>query len=448
MAKTITKATGLLAIALLLSALFVPADSQARPNSDTRKALKIQNSLQETIDKVVPTFVKVAGGSGVLISEDGYFITNFHVVNAIFKKVDTTTVMLPNGRSYTARKVSLDPYGDTALCKICLKDTKEKLPFATMGDSDKLEIGQPVIAVGNPLGLGSGDAQPTVTFGVVSAKNRYIAASRNNMLIYGDAVMIDLSINPGNSGGPLFDTDGNLLGINGLIYTRFGHKANTGVGYAVSINQIKRFLPIMKKKPVVYHGTIQGISFGKQNEQGNPLINKIEAGSLAAKTGFKRGDAIFEVNGKPVKAFANFLRLIHTCPENTEFSVKVKRGNQKVTLKFRSERIPLPGTPTAPTNLNKPTLGVELDMNFKGKGVKIKKVVAGSGAAEAGITAGDIIIKVDGKNIKSIADLRKILAVKKASDKVMLTVRRGRRTINVMVLLKTAQDVYKNQPRK
>ena len=104
MAKTIRKATLLLTAALLLAAMFVPADSQARPSRDQRKALEIQNSLQDTIDKVVPTFVKIAGGSGVLLSDDGYFITNVHVVDAIFKKVNTTTVMLPNGRSYTAKK--------------------------------------------------------------------------------------------------------------------------------------------------------------------------------------------------------------------------------------------------------------------------------------------------------------------------------------------------------
>ena len=314
-----------------------------------------------------------------------------------------------------------------------------------MGDSDALEIGQPVIAVGNPLGLGSGDAQPTVTFGVVSAKNRYIQGSRNNTLVYGDAVMVDLSINPGNSGGPLFDTDGNLLGINGLIYTRFGAKANTGTGYAVSINQIKKFLPIMKQNPVVYHGTIQGVSFGGQNEKGNPVVNKVQPGTLAAKTGFRPNDTVLEVNGKPVHAYAGFLRLIHTCPENTEFTVKVKRGNGMVNLKFRSERVVLPGMPANPSNLDKPTLGVELDNGFKGKGIRIKKIVANSGAAEAGLQTGDIILKADGKDMGNINDLRAVLATKKAGDKIMLTIQRGRQVITSMVLLKAAKDVYKQR---
>ncbi len=245
--KTIKKNALVFLFAVCSLAILCGPALAARTNADTRKALRVQENIQKTIKAVVPTYVKIGGGSGVMISPDGYFITNFHVVANLFKKTNTTTVMLPSGKSYTAKQVGLDPFGDTALCKITLPEkSKEKFLYAKFGDSDKVRRGQVVIAVGNPFGLGSFDGQPTVTVGVVSANNRFINAGRGT-LVYGDAVMTDLSINPGNSGGPLFDIDGNLLGINGLIYSRYGHKSHTGVGYAVSINQIKKFLPLLKK---------------------------------------------------------------------------------------------------------------------------------------------------------------------------------------------------------
>jgi len=198
----------------------------------------LEKKVQETGRKVSDAFVFIGGGSAVLISPDGWFLTNHHVGGTMDKG---TTVWLSDGRSFRAKLVCTDPVGDLALFK--LQDVKEKLPHVEFGDSDALEVGQYVVAVGNPFGLATTPAPdrrryPSVSLGVVSARHRY----QQN---YGDCIQTDAAVNPGNSGGPLVTLDGRLVGINGRIATRYMNRVNSGVGFAIAANQVKRFLPEM-----------------------------------------------------------------------------------------------------------------------------------------------------------------------------------------------------------
>ncbi len=426
----------LLFLVIFLS-VFSGTSQAAHPDGDVQKALEIQDGIRETVARVTPTFVSVGGGSGVIIDEDGYFLTNYHVASQIFRQTDTTTVLLTSGKSYTARKISYDPYGDTALCKIEPPEgSNEKFPYAKMGDSDNLEQGQVVIAVGNPFSLSLGDAQPTVTVGFASAGNRYITTRGDQGPAYTDAIMIDASINPGNSGGPLFDINGNLLGINGLMFSRFGHRSNTGVGYAVSINQIKRFLPLLRKQTFAYHGTINGLTLESfPPDCKGAIIKTVEPGTLAEKTGFKTGDVVIEVNGNATKTNACFAREIHTWPEDTMFKVRIKRGKKEEMLSFKSERIPVPWA-----NPDKALLGVVFDQAFPGPGAKIDEVVEDYGAEKAGLKAGDIILKIDGASVPDIPATRQLLRRKNVGDKVELTIKRGSETLEVAVEMMKAEQ--------
>lgn len=240
--------SALVAIALALPAraedappLLLEGDHHAGAEDDALKAaLRLEKLIESTAARVVPAFVFVGGGSGVLISSDGWFLTNHHVAG---ERPDWQ-VTLPGGFIYKAEVVGYDVSGDICLCKI--KNAKD-LPYVELGDSDVIRPGEGVIAVGNPFMLGSMDFQPTVSFGVVSAMHRF----QQN---YADAIQTDAAVNPGNSGGPLFTIDGKLIGINGRIDTRFRNRVNTGIGLAIPINQIKNFMRVLKKGGYVRHG--------------------------------------------------------------------------------------------------------------------------------------------------------------------------------------------------
>jgi len=180
---------------------------------------EIQKKLLAVCERVKPAYVFFGNGSGVCISADGWVLTNFHVSG----DRNGQTVRMTGGKRYTADVVGFDPNGDIALCKI--KDARE-LPFCELGDSDQLQVGQYVIAVGNPFLLGSGSWEPSIAFGIVSALHRYMDNPG-----YFDAIQTDAQINPGNSGGPLITLDGKVVGINGRIdIKRFMNRVNTGIG--------------------------------------------------------------------------------------------------------------------------------------------------------------------------------------------------------------------------
>src|SRR6266851_4319300 len=195
------------------------------------------------IEKVRPSVVAIfgpggqGGGSGVLIDKDGYALTNFHVVEGAGPVMQCG---LPDGVLYDAALVGLDKVGDVALIKLLAQKKDQPFPFAALGDSDKVKAGDWSMAMGNPFLLAT-DFNPTVTFGMVSGVHRYQYPA-GTLLEYTDCIQIDTSINPGNSGGPLFNMEGELIGINGRGSFDKRGRINSGVGYAISINQIKNFM--------------------------------------------------------------------------------------------------------------------------------------------------------------------------------------------------------------
>jgi hypothetical protein len=217
-----------------------------------RKVLETEARVRSCVERAKPAYVFFGNGSGVCVAPDGWVLTNFHVAG----DRDGQRVRMTGGKVFTADVVGWDPHGDISLCK--LRDAKD-LPFCGLGDSDGLQVGDPVIAVGNPFLLGNGSWEPTITLGIVSALHRYMDNPG-----YFDAIQTDAQINPGNSGGPLLALDGRVVGINGRIdIKRFMNRVNTGIGYAIPARQIQRYMKAFKEGGRVWEGYIHGLTYGE-----------------------------------------------------------------------------------------------------------------------------------------------------------------------------------------
>ncbi|MCE9604187.1 MAG: trypsin-like peptidase domain-containing protein [Planctomycetia bacterium] len=245
------------------------------------------------------------GGSGVLISADGYALSNFHVVKGSEKFMKCG---LSDGRSYDAVVVGIDPVGDVALIKIFGRDD---FPHAEFGDSDAVRTGDWVFASGNPFLLAH-DFKPTVTYGIVSGVHRYQYPS-GTLLEYADCIQTDASINPGNSGGPLFDAQGKLIGINGRGSFEKRGRVNVGVGYAISINQIKHFLGCLKSGRIVDHATLGART--ASDADGRVIVADILEDSDAWRRGLRIGDEITEFGGRQVRTVNAFKNILGIFPQ-------------------------------------------------------------------------------------------------------------------------------------
>lgn len=314
-------------------AFFIMAASVQTATSAQEKGKDIHAELKAIVAKVTPAFVFIGGGSGVLVSSDGYVVTNHHVAG----EKPTWKVRLTGGKTYVAETVGFDPRGDITLLKI--KDGKD-LPFVEWGDSDALKPGERLFAVGNPFLLGNENWEPTVTFGIVSALHRFQEG-------YSDAVQTDAQINPGNSGGPLFTMEGKLIGINGRIAVRFFNRVNTGVGYAIPSNQIRRFLEPMKKGGRVLHGYVAGLTIADADYAGEhaygdgTLIMGVESGSPAEKAGFEPGDLVKEIAGFPIFNAKRFHGVVGTYPAGATVKMKIARTGADGTKAEKTIDVPL-----------------------------------------------------------------------------------------------------------
>lgn len=324
-----------------LVVLFSAAAAASEGQGYRRRALELQRRLIAVIERVKPAVVAVfrrrafgAGtGSGVIIDPKGYALTNYHVVGQALE----VRCGLPDGRIYPARVVGRDPTGDIALLRL---RGRSSFPFVTLGDSDRLRPGQWVIAMGNPFNL-STDFQPTVTLGIVSGLNRYLRGRGDNTLIYTDAIQIDAPINPGNSGGPLFNSAGELVGINGRIAGRPTRgRVNVGAGFAISINQIKRFLPMLRAGHDVYHARL-GVRVAER-EEGAPGLRVVEVlpDSAAQLAGIQPGDIILRFNGQAVHSRHHLLNMIGVLPAGTGARLTIERAG-----KVRELAVELGGLP-------------------------------------------------------------------------------------------------------
>ncbi|MCE5267814.1 MAG: trypsin-like peptidase domain-containing protein [Planctomycetaceae bacterium] len=256
-------------------------------------------AMRKAKDAVLAIFVPSGqgGGSGVVISPDGYALTNFHVAQPCGKYMQCG---MADGKAYDAVLVGLDPTGDVALIKLFGRDD---FPTAELGDSDRLRVGDWVFAMGNPFLLAN-DFQPTTTYGIVSGVHRYQPPS-GTLLEYADCIQTDAPVNPGNSGGPLFDDQGRLVGINGRCSFEKRGRVNVGVAYAISINQLKNFLGVLHSGRVVDHATL-GATVDRDAE-GRVVVNDILESSDAYRRGLRYDDEIIAFAGRPI-ASSNALK--------------------------------------------------------------------------------------------------------------------------------------------
>ncbi len=386
------RAAGLIpTLAALLGAAALSAYGAAPDAAET-----VDADLAGTIKRLVPAYVFVGGGSGVAISADGYVLTNDHVAG----KAKVWKIRQPGGKVWIADLVGTDPVGDVALLKM---RNAVNVPHVQLGDSDAIRVGQSVVAIGNPFMLGMTDDAPTVTTGVISATNRF----QGN---YSDAIQTDAPINPGNSGGPLLTMDGKLVGINGRITTRFGTRSNTGIGYAISINQIKRFLPDLRaaKGGKVHHGTIRGLVLRPFNPnaggEDKAIVGRVVPGSTAETSGFVAGDHIVSVENYPIINHARFAGVLGTYPAGADVNVRVDRGGDKVDLAVKLDLRPIPG----PVDFGWTFERTSTDSIRKHGGIKLKEVRAGGPADKCALKAGDVLVEFSGLKLN---DPRMVLAL-------------------------------------
>jgi S1-C subfamily serine protease len=307
-----------------------------------------ENKRVAAVAKVKPAVVAVfspggqGGGSGVLISDDGYALTNFHVVEGSGPVMQCG---LPDGVLYDGVLVGLDKVGDVALIKLLPKEPGKKFPFAKLGDSDKLKAGDWSLAMGNPFLLAT-DFSPTVTFGMISGIHRYQYPS-GTLLEYTDCIQVDTSINPGNSGGPLFNLDGELIGINGRGSFEKRGRVNSGVGYAISINQIKNFLGHLRAGLDADHAT-PGFRIESDMDAEEGGINRLVVRSIlencdAARRGVDVDDELVTFAGRHFASTNQYKNALGLFPKGWRVPIVYRHENDKKEFERREVLIRLMG---------------------------------------------------------------------------------------------------------
>ncbi|HVT29956.1 MAG TPA: trypsin-like peptidase domain-containing protein [Lacipirellulaceae bacterium] len=326
------------ALCILQLLLFTGNASAAAPTPDPA-VLAAESARVETIARIARPTIAIfdpngqGGGSGVIISHDGYALTNFHVANA------TGVAMkcgLSDGRFVDAVIVGLDPSGDVALVKLIGKDD---FPVAEMGDSDTARVGQWVYVVGNPFLLAD-DFKPTVTYGILSGVHRYQYPA-GTLLEYADCLQTDAAINPGNSGGPMFDSKGRLIGINGRGSFEKRGRVNVGVGYAISINQIKRFTGLLKSGRVVDHATL-GATVSTDSDQ-RVVVDDILDDSDAYRRGLRYGDELVRFGGRDISSANAFKNVLGTYPNGWRVPLTYRRDGKEHDIRVRLAALHLEG---------------------------------------------------------------------------------------------------------
>ncbi len=308
-----------LAIAFLTAAVpRAEAEPAAAVLDAESQRIAVINQVKDCVLAVFPPGGQ-GGGSGVVITPDGYALSNFHVVLPCGKAMQCG---MADGKIYDAVVVSVDPTGDVALVKLFGRDT---FPCAVLGDSDQVHAGDWVFAMGNPFLLAT-DLQPTVTYGIVSGVHRYQFPS-GTLLEYTDCLQVDASINPGNSGGPLFDAQGRLIGINGRASFEKRGRVNVGAAYAISINQIKNFLGALHGGRIVDHATL-GARVGADAE-GRVVVTDILETSDAYRRGLRYDDEIISFGGRPVSTPNGFKNVLGIFPQGWRVPLSYRHDGKR-----------------------------------------------------------------------------------------------------------------------
>ena len=380
----------------------------------------------------------VSRGSGFFISQDGYLITNNHVV----ENAEKVTLKTLDNQEYNAKVIGTDPDSDVALLKV----DKKNFPFVELGSSDQCRPGEWVLAIGNPLSF-----EHTVTAGIISAKGRQLLGGPT----YQNFIQTDAAINPGNSGGPLVNMQGEVIGINAMISTTTG--GSIGIGFAIPSDLAKKVVQQLKEKGRVVRGYLgvrgiypvdEGIrkSLDIDVKQG-AMVQEVESGTPADKAGMKAYDVITEVNGTPVKDHNDLLIKIADIPPGTTIDIKVvRKGGEEKILKAKI-------TERETEEEQVPTTSSDKDIGFKVRelnsrlasrlglqteeGLIVTEITRYSEADRKGIRRGDIIIEVNQNKMKTLGDFEDILKKAKSGDAVMLLMRRegnGRSTDFIVTL--------------
>ena len=373
-------------------------------------------------------------GSGFIISEDGYILTNDHVVDG----ADEIKVTLSDGREYTGEIRGLDPKLDLALIKI---EAGENLPVANLGESDNIKVGEWVMAIGNPFGL-----EQTVTVGIVSAKGRVIGAGP-----YDDFIQTDASINPGNSGGPLFNVKGEVVGINTAIVA-----GGQGIGFAIPVNMAKQIIPQLRDEGHVTRGwlgvTVQALneelakSFGLDNTRG-ALVNEIVKDSPAEKAGLQRGDILLEFDGQLIAELNDLPRLVAATSVDKTVKIKIFRDGKERIVKVTIGKMKEGEQAIAAESeegggalgLTAANVTPELAERFAlggGEGILITRIDPEGPAAEANLRVGDLIVEADGQEVKSVKEFEGIVGKMSAGKVLRLLIQRKSTLLYTTITLK------------
>ncbi len=381
-------------------------------------------------------------GSGMILDKKGHILTNYHVV----KDVDDIKVQLADKRRFEAEIVGTDPKTDVAIIRI-KGHVPGDLPTVTLGDSDALQVGSLVLAIGAPFGL-----LQTVTEGIISAMGR----SDVGIADYEDFLQTDAPINPGNSGGPLVNMRGEVVGMNSAIATSIGQFA--GVGFAIPSNMIKTMLPKLIKGEKIIRGQlgvmIQQMTpelakqFGLSEAKG-VLVSQVNKDSPAEKAGLKEGDVIVRYNGKEATGVRQLRDLVASTAPGTKVKIEIVRDGKEKTLTATVGNQTAETAEAAPSEeganlLSKlgltvqtltPDLAKQLKVDVE-KGVAITDVTDGSLASLAGLQKGDVIVSADRQPVATVEDLQQALARAKDKDQVLLRVTRQGGSLFIVLQMK------------
>jgi serine protease Do len=366
-------------------------------------------------------------GSGILISKDGEILTSYHVV----KNADAIKVKLADQSEYEARLVGKDDRTDLALIKI--RKTHDSLPFARLGTSSQLDVGDWVMAIGNPFGL-----EHTVTAGIVSAKGRVIGAGP-----YDNFIQTDASINPGNSGGPLINAVGEVVGVNSAIFSQSG--GNVGIGFAIPIDLAKKVVDHLRKNGKVVRGWL-GIraqdlspqvaaSSGLSHFAGQmQTVTEVTENSPAAEAGIKVGDVIVEFNGKPLTKNPDLRTMIAETAPGQKTTLKIVREKLERIVSIRIGELP-DDDGSQQVELRDAELGLRVQRITPEtsrrlalssiKGVLVLEVQSGSPAEQVGIEPADVIREVNQKPVNNVKDFERAVRQGRRGDRILLLVQRG-----------------------
>lgn len=362
-----------------------------------------------------------SAGSGVIVDAEGYILTNNHVIEG----ADKIKVRLNDGREFIATVKGQDPRTDLAVLHIKAKD----LPVAVLGDSDKLEVGEWAIAIGNPFGL-----EHTVTVGVISAKGR----SGLGTGTYEDFIQTDASINPGNSGGPLVNIDGEVIGINAMII-----QPGTGIGFAIPINMAKQILNDLIKKGKVTRPwlgiSVQDLSpelaeHFKLKEKEGALISQVYPGTGAERAGLATGDIIKSVDDKPIKNVSELIKEIQKKKVGQKVKIEVLRDGKSMTFEVTTSEMPEKAELQKEYESEEKfgarvqELNPQLAARYKISGVKhgvvVIEVMEGGLAEEIGLQEGDVILEINRKKIEKIKDFEKAIKEAKVEKGILFHIHR------------------------